>query len=223
MQIAARQAQEHRRRTGAGTFPLQGIKYLGFGFQACNIHGSVLYCGGTKGFIPEPSRCVNRFFTEYHVFIMSTPAPYRVLFVCLGNICRSPAAEIIFNAVAAEEGLGALVQADSCGTASYHTGSRPDRRMLAALERAGYTYCGHRARTFRRADFSDFDLIVPQDEFNEQDILSGMWQWFAADERERSVPDPYYGGPEGFDAVVALLTRSMRKLVAELKDKLIQA
>ena len=166
---------------------------------------------------------------------MSTPAPYRVLFVCLGNICRSPAAEIIFNAVAAEEGLGALVQADSCGTASYHTGSRPDRRMLAALERAGYTYGGHRARTFRRADFSDFDLIVPQDEYNEQDILSlsrnsadaarvhGMWQWFAADERERSVPDPYYGGAEGFDAVVALLTRSMRKLVAELKDKLIQA
>ena len=166
---------------------------------------------------------------------MSTPAPYRVLFVCLGNICRSPAAEIIFNAVAAEEGLAGHVQADSCGTASYHTGSRPDRRMLAALERAGYSYGGHRARTFRRADFSEFDLIVPQDEYNEQDILSlshnsadaarvrGMWQWFAADERERSVPDPYYGGPEGFDAVVALLTRSMRKLVAELKDKLIQA
>lgn len=165
---------------------------------------------------------------------MSTPAPYRVLFVCLGNICRSPAAEIIFNAVAAEKGLGALVQADSCGTASYHTGSRPDRRMLAALERAGYTYGGHRARTFRRADFSEFDLIVPQDEYNEQDILSlsrssadaarvrGMWQWFAENERERSVPDPYYGGAEGFDAVVALLTRSMRKLVAELKDKLIQ-
>lgn len=166
---------------------------------------------------------------------MSSPAPYRVLFVCLGNICRSPAAEIIFNAVAAEEGLAALVQADSCGTASYHTGSRPDRRMLAALERAGFSYGGHRARTFRRADFSEFDLIVPQDEYNEQDILSlsrnsadaarvrGMWQWFAENERERSVPDPYYGGAEGFDAVVALLTRSMRKLVAELKDKLIQA
>lgn len=163
---------------------------------------------------------------------MSTPAPYRVLFVCLGNICRSPAAEIIFNAVAAQEGLSHLVKADSCGTASYHTGSKPDHRMLAALERAGYNYGGHRARTFRRADFSEFDLIIPQDEYNEQDILSlarheedrsrvrGMWQWFAPEESERSVPDPYYGGPAGFDAVVALLTRSMQRLAAELSAKL---
>ncbi|MBR3927164.1 MAG: low molecular weight phosphotyrosine protein phosphatase [Akkermansia sp.] len=163
---------------------------------------------------------------------MSTRTPYRVLFVCLGNICRSPAAEIIFNAVAAQKSLSHLVKADSCGTASYHTGSKPDHRMLAALERAGYSYGGHRARTFRRADFSEFDLIIPQDEYNEQDILSlarhdedrsrvrGMWQWFAPEETERSVPDPYYGGPAGFDAVVALLTRSMERLVAELSAKL---
>lgn len=163
---------------------------------------------------------------------MSVSSPYRVLFVCLGNICRSPAAEIIFNAVVAESALAGRVAADSCGTASYHTGSRPDRRMLAALERAGYSYGGHRARTFRRADFCEFDLIVPQDEYNEQDILTlarnegdsarvrGMWQWFGAEETERSVPDPYYGGAEGFDAVVALLTRSMRRLVAELEQKL---
>ncbi|MDO5473095.1 MAG: low molecular weight protein-tyrosine-phosphatase [Akkermansia sp.] len=165
---------------------------------------------------------------------MSTPAPYRVLFVCLGNICRSPAAEIIFNAVVAEAGLSVLVRADSCGTASYHTGSKPDHRMLAALERAGYRYGGHRARTFRRADFTDFDLIIPQDEQNESDILAlarngedaakvrGMWRWFAAEETERSVPDPYYGGPAGFDSVVALLTRSMQRLVAELAEKLPQ-
>ncbi|MBQ2379528.1 MAG: low molecular weight phosphotyrosine protein phosphatase [Akkermansia sp.] len=163
---------------------------------------------------------------------MSAPAPYRVLFVCLGNICRSPAAEIIFNAVAAKNGLAGLVKADSCGTASYHTGSKPDHRMLAALERAGYSYGGHRARTFRRADFSDFDLIIPQDEYNERDILAlarneadaakvrGMWQWFGAEETESSVPDPYYGGPAGFDAVVALLTRSMEKLMESTKDEI---
>ena len=163
---------------------------------------------------------------------MSAPAPYRVLFVCLGNICRSPAAEIIFNAVAAKNGLAGLVKADSCGTASYHTGSKPDHRMLAALERAGYTYGGHRARTFRRADFTDFDLIIPQDEYNERDILAlarneadaakvrGMWQWFNADETESSVPDPYYGGPAGFDAVVALLTRSMEKLIESTKGEI---
>lgn len=163
---------------------------------------------------------------------MSEDTPYRVLFVCLGNICRSPAAEIIFNAVAAEAGLSDLVVADSCGTASYHTGSRPDSRMLAALERAGYSYGGHRARSFRLADFRDFDLIVPQDKENEQDILLrahgvadsgrvlGMWLWFGEDETESFVPDPYYGGAEGFDAVVALLTRSMRRLVAELVQQL---
>lgn len=160
---------------------------------------------------------------------MNTTTPYRVLFVCLGNICRSPAAEIIFNALADKAGIAGQVQADSCGTASYHTGSKPDARMLDALERAGYRYGGHRARTFRRADFSEFDLIVPQDEYNEQDILQlarnatdeakvrGMWQWFSEQEKAHSVPDPYYGGSAGFDAVVALLTRSIQNLVEEIK------
>lgn len=156
---------------------------------------------------------------------MSQRPSYRILFVCLGNICRSPAAEIIVRAELERAGLLPYVQVDSCGTASYHIGSRPDSRMLAALERAGYTYGGHRARCFRRADFTDFDLIIPQDHSNEEDILSlarhaddaakvqGMWHWFAADEAEHDVPDPYYGGPAGFDAVVALLSRAAVRLV----------
>lgn len=161
---------------------------------------------------------------------MSTITPYKVLFVCLGNICRSPAAEVIFNAVVKQAGLSKNIAVDSCGTASYHTGSRPDHRMLAALERAGYTYGGHRARTFRRADFTDFDLIIPQDHCNEEDILAltrnsadaakvrGMWTWFEATESEKDVPDPYYGGPAGFDAVVALLARSAENLLSELRS-----
>ena len=185
----------------------------------------------TRLYIPEESRSVNRFLRIIVIFtiFMNTTSPYRVLFVCLGNICRSPAAEIIFNALAGQAGIAGQVQADSCGTASYHTGSKPDARMLDALERAGYRYGGHRARTFRRADFSKFDLIVPQDEYNEQDIrqlarnatdeakVRGMWQWFSEQEKEHSVPDPYYGGPAGFDAVVALLTRSIQNLVEEIK------
>ena len=150
--------------------------------------------------------------------------------MCLGNICRSPAAEVIFNAAVKQAGLSQLIKVDSCGTASYHTGSRPDSRMLAALERAGFAYGGHRARTFRRADFSDFDLIIPQDHCNEEDILAlarnsadaakvrGMWTWFDAGETEKDVPDPYYGGPAGFDAVVALLTRTSANLLAEVRS-----
>lgn len=163
---------------------------------------------------------------------MSHCTPYRVLFVCLGNICRSPAAEIIVKAELERAGLQRCVQVDSCGTASYHIGSRPDARMLAALERAGYRYDGHRARCFRRADFTEFDLIIPQDHCNEEDILAlarhtddaakvkGMWHWFAPGESEREVPDPYYGGPAGFDAVVALLSRAAVNLVQQIKEKL---
>lgn len=158
-------------------------------------------------------------------------AAYRVLFVCLGNICRSPAAEIIFNAAAAKAGISDRVQADSCGTASYHIGQKPDRRMLAALEECGYTYGGHRARQFRRADFSDFDLIIPQDESNRRDILAlarngedaakvmPMSRWFPQGERLREVPDPYYGGHEGFLQVIHLLESAAAALAAELKGR----
>ncbi len=104
--------------------------------------------------------------------------------------------------------------------------------MLAALERAGYAWGGHRARTFGRRDFEDFDLIIPQDEANRRDILAlapgadaaakvlPMSHWFAAGEKERSVPDPYYGGPAGFDAVVQLLERSMPRLIAYVQQQL---
>lgn len=156
----------------------------------------------------------------------------RVLFVCLGNICRSPAAEIVCCAALERAGLAAAVEVDSCGTAAYHVGQKPDARMLAALERAGYRYGGHRARVFRRSDFREFDLIIPQDESNREDLLAQarsaeegrrvlpMSTWFADGESEREVPDPYYGGAAGFDAVVALLERSMPRLVQELRGRL---
>lgn len=156
----------------------------------------------------------------------------RVLFVCLGNICRSPAAEIVCRAALERAGLAARVQVDSCGTASYHVGQKPDGRMLAALARAGYCYGGHRARAFRLADFREFDLIIPQDDSNGEDLLAlarceedrsrvlPMRMWFAPGEREREVPDPYYGGAAGFDAVVALLERSMPQLMQELRRRL---
>lgn len=156
--------------------------------------------------------------------------PFRVLFVCLGNICRSPAAEILFNAAVAKAGAQKRIAADSCGTASYHIGSKPDSRMLAALQRAGYDWGGHRARQFRRADFAQFDLIVPQDESNREDILRlartaeqkakviPMCRWFPADAADREVPDPYYGGEAGFDHVVRLLERATEALVQDIEQ-----
>lgn len=161
-----------------------------------------------------------------------SPTPYRVLFVCLGNICRSPAAEIVFNAAVEKAGLSERVQADSCGTAGYHTGQKPDPRMLAALQERGFRYGGHRARTFRREDFSRFDLIIPQDESNRQNIESmarheedsrkiiPMSHWFPAGERRREVPDPYYGGREGFSDVVDLLDASAALLAEDLRQRL---
>ena len=140
---------------------------------------------------------------------------YRILFVCLGNICRSPAAEIVCRAALKKAGLQSRVEVDSCGTASYHVGSRPDRRMIAALQRAGYEYDGHRARTLRRADGSDFDLIVPQDRENLRDVTAlltpaaraqvvPMSHWFPEGCRHVEVPDPYYGSDADFDEVVQL-------------------
>lgn len=160
------------------------------------------------------------------------PHKYRVLFVCLGNICRSPAAEIVCRAELKKAGLADRVQVDSCGTASYHVGSRPDSRMIAALQRAGYEYDGHRARTLRRADGEAFDLIIPQDRANLRDVrttlghaataeIMPMSHWFPEGTRHGEVPDPYYGGAEDFDEVVQLLAESMQGLVAYLREKLL--
>ncbi len=161
---------------------------------------------------------------------MSTRIQLRILFVCLGNICRSPAAEVICRAMLQKVGMAGQVMVDSCGTASYHVGSKPDARMLSALERAGFRYDGHRARQLRKEDRTRFDLIVPQDSENMRDVqqlLHGtsarvvpMRAWFPAGCSLREVPDPYYGGAADFDGVVQLLADSMPQLVKELRAEL---
>lgn len=154
--------------------------------------------------------------------------PLRVLFVCLGNICRSPAAEILFNAELRRKGLAEHVYADSCGMGGWHIGQKPDRRMLAALQRHGYAWGGHTARQFSRLDFSQFDLIIPQDESNREDILSlartaeerarviPMSRWFPQACSFTEVPDPYWDGDRGFDTVVELLERSCARLAEDI-------
>lgn len=140
---------------------------------------------------------------------------YKLLFVCLGNICRSPSAENIMNHLIEQRGLQDKIICDSAGTSSYHIGSPPDRRMTAAANQRGIKMQG-RARQFTRNDFDEFDLILAMDRDNYEGIvyLDGGHKYrdkvklmcdFCRTHSLEEVPDPYYGGPEGFNQVIDLL------------------
>lgn len=159
---------------------------------------------------------------------MKAQEPYRVLFVCTGNICRSPAAEGVLNRMLAEAGLGGKVRAESAGTISYHTGERADPRMRAAASRRGYPL-ESRARQVRPEDFQSFDLILAMDRDHLrtlQQIRPGteerarlkLFSDYCREHTEKDVPDPYYGGDEGFEHVLHLLEDGCRQLVAELQQ-----
>lgn len=152
-------------------------------------------------------------------------APVRVLFVCLGNICRSPAAEIIFRKLVEDQGLSSRYEIDSAGTIGHHEGSAPDPRMAETLTREGFVVSG-RARRIRQEDLAHFDLIVTMDEANLENVrqmnpdgrfhpkirpLTG----FCTEHDEPRVPDPYYGGQRGFDHVIELLKDGCRGILRE--------
>ena len=129
-----------------------------------------------------------------------------VLFVCLGNICRSPTAEAVFRARAA----GTDIIIDSAGTGAWHVGNGPDPRSRAEGERRGYSFAGQAARKVEIRDFYDFDFILAMDASNLSDLKSmrpkdskAMLSLFRPDGSD--VPDPYYGGPDGFTHVVDLI------------------
>ncbi len=140
---------------------------------------------------------------------------YRLLFVCLGNICRSPSAEKIMNHLVKQAKLTDKIICDSAGISNYHIGAAPDRRMTAAAAKRGIQLRG-KARQFEVSDFEEFDLILAMDKANYRDILSLDTQGnygnkvklmcdFASHHKEIEVSDPYYGGPQGFDNVIDLL------------------
>jgi protein-tyrosine phosphatase len=156
--------------------------------------------------------------------------PDKLLFVCLGNICRSPAAENIMNYLLEKEGLNDKICCDSAGTAGYHIGSPPDSRMNAATTKRGIPLQGE-ARQFTRDDFENFDLILAMDKSNYRDILSldptkkhrekvKLICDYARHHQEKEVPDPYYGGREGFERVIDLLLDSCGGLLEEVKSKI---
>lgn len=143
----------------------------------------------------------------------------RLLFVCLGNICRSPTAEGVFRELARREGLLDRYTLDSAGTGDWHVGSDPDPRMVDAAVAQGYRLEG-KARQVRAEDFSDFDLILAMDRNNHRDLLKmapdlareriQLFRVHDPEEAGSDVPDPYYGGPDGFRQVVQIVERNAR-------------
>jgi protein-tyrosine phosphatase len=140
---------------------------------------------------------------------------YKLLFVCLGNICRSPAAENIMNHLIEQNNLTGQIICDSAGTSSYHIGAPPDQRMTIAANQQGIAMQGY-ARHFTKADFDAFDLILAMDRENYANICAldpvGHYREkvrlmcdFCTGHTLKEVPDPYYGGTDGFNQVIDLL------------------
>ncbi len=152
----------------------------------------------------------------------------RVLFVCLGNICRSPLAEGVFRHLAAQAGRGGEFEIDSCGTGGWHAGEAPDPRSRAVAHKHGVAL-NHRARQFEHADFDRFDLILAMDRENQADLLSFssltreqrakvklLREFDPESDGDLDVPDPYYGGPEGFEKVYQMIERAARGVLEKV-------
>jgi protein-tyrosine phosphatase len=153
--------------------------------------------------------------------------PFRVLCVCLGNICRSPTAEAMLRHLAAREAPLLKIEIDSAGTADYHVGAAPDPRSQRAALRRGIDISGLRARQVREHDFTGFDLIVAMDRANLRELESmkpatasaqlRLFMAYAPGLEVLEVPDPYYGGCGGFEQVLDLVAAASRGLLAELQ------
>lgn len=153
----------------------------------------------------------------------------RVIFVCLGNICRSPTAEAVFQKLVADKGYGQLIEIDSAGTHAYHVNEPPDERAQAAASRRGIDMSSLRGRRATASDIEQFDYVLAMDSENYHNLLAissdehqhkiKLFMEFAPDRPEDEVPDPYYGGASGFDNVLDMVEEAARGLLQHIRDK----
>ena len=159
-----------------------------------------------------------------------TPSLYRILFVCMGNICRSPTAHGVFEAKVREAGLTERVEVDSAGTHNYHVGAPPDHRSQAHALRRGYDLSNQRARQLTADDFEAFDLVLVMDWENQVAAerlcpprhIRKLRRFAEFCERHDSpiVPEPYQGGPDGFEHVLDLVEDGSEGLLAHVRGQL---
>ena len=154
----------------------------------------------------------------------------KVLFVCMGNICRSPTAEGVFRHIVAQSELAETIETDSAGTHAYHIGEPPDRRAQATAESRGVSINDLRARRVSDTDFERFDYIIAMDNDNLYGLLElcpeqhrdkvRLFLSFAEHLSETEVPDPYYGGKQGFERVFDMVEAAANGLLQEIKGQL---
>ena len=151
----------------------------------------------------------------------------RVLFVCLGNICRSPTCEGVFRNLVEQQQLTIDILVDSAGTGNYHIGQPPDRRAIAAAAQRDIEIGGLRARQVMPVDFERFDYIIAMDKDNVHDLeaiappgASGkirLFMEFAKNRHSPNIPDPYYGGRSGFDRALDMIEDASSGLLADIR------
>jgi len=153
----------------------------------------------------------------------------KILFVCMGNICRSPTAQGVFEYLVNSEQLADAIAIDSAGTYAYHIGEVPDERARAAALKRGIDLGSQRARRVNEADFQEFDYVLAMDRDNYDDLLSicpsdhagklRLFLEFAPELGVQEVPDPYYGGVTGFERVLDLIEQASRGLLADIREQ----
>jgi protein-tyrosine phosphatase len=153
----------------------------------------------------------------------------RVLFVCMGNICRSPSAQGVLGYLVEQHGLTSQIQIDSAGTHAYHVGEPPDIRATQVAGRRGIDLGRQRARRVTRNDFLEFDYVLAMDRNNYNDLMSlcppaqreklHLFLEFATELAEDEVPDPYYGGVTGFERVLDLIETAAQGLLADIRER----